>query len=217
MPRWEDVTSRMLEHRAFAHRQAGRRRGARRDLHHPGREGRRPQPDELERRRPSASRRGRRTGMGLVLQRQVGRVQAGPRVAGRPRAAARDRPRQAEALLHAVVVARLEEDSLQRHRSQGLGARRRQRAGEGRRPRSVDGAAADAQSGLEPRLEVGRVCEPAEHALPRDLREQRRDRRDEAGDRWAGRRDVPGLGRQRQVPVVPRVDRLRAAARSGST
>ena len=98
------------------------------------------------------------------------------RITGRSGAAARDRHRQSEALLHAVVVARLEEDALQRHRPQGLGARRGERAGQGRRPRSVDGAAADLESGLEPGLEVGRVRESTEHALPRDLRQQRRDR-----------------------------------------
>ena len=87
--------------------------------------------------------------VGLVLQRQVGRVQTHHRGAGGPGAAARDRDPQSEALLHAVVVARLEEDPLQRYRSQGLGPRRRQRTGQGRRPRSVDGAATNAQSRLE--------------------------------------------------------------------
>ena len=37
---------------------------------------------------------------------------------------------------------------------------------------------AHAQSGVESGLEVGRVREPPELALPRDLRQQRRDRRD---------------------------------------
>ena len=49
------------EHRALADRQARRRRGARRDLHDPGREGRRAQPHATRAARPSASRRGRRT------------------------------------------------------------------------------------------------------------------------------------------------------------
>ena len=49
------------EHRALAHRQARGRRGARRDLHDPRREGRRPQPDATRADRPSATRRGRPT------------------------------------------------------------------------------------------------------------------------------------------------------------
>jgi tricorn protease len=48
MPRWEDVTSR-ISNIALAHRQTGRRRSPRRDLHDPGREGRHPEPDEFER------------------------------------------------------------------------------------------------------------------------------------------------------------------------
>ena len=61
MPRWEDVTEPDDEHRALADRQARRRRSARRDLHDPGREGRRPQPDAIRAARPSAIRRGRPT------------------------------------------------------------------------------------------------------------------------------------------------------------
>ncbi len=64
MPRWDDVTARMTEHRPLAHGQARRGRGARRDLHHPRREGRHPQHHALERRRPSASPRGRATASG---------------------------------------------------------------------------------------------------------------------------------------------------------
>ena len=41
----------------------------------------------------------------------------------------------------------------------------RQRQGEDRRPRSLDGAAAHAASVVESRLEVGRVCQPTQHAL----------------------------------------------------
>ena len=79
----------------------------------------------------------------------------------------------AEALLHAGVVARLEEDSLHRHQSEAVGDGRRERQGEGRRPRSVDGAAADDESGVEPGLEVDRVREPSEFALQGDLHQQR--------------------------------------------
>ena len=81
-------------------------------------------------------------------------------------AAARDRAAEADALLHAVVVARLEEAALHRHQPERLGAGRRERPGEDRRQRSVDGAAAHAQSDVEPRFEVGRVREPSELALP---------------------------------------------------
>ena len=103
------------EHGALADRQARRRRGARRDLHDPGREGRRPQPDELE--RVGRARPGVVAGrqVRLVVQRQVGRVQARDRRAGRPQAAARDRAAVADALLHGVLVARLEEAPLHGH------------------------------------------------------------------------------------------------------
>ncbi len=49
------------QHRSVAHRQAGGRRGPRRDLHRAGRQGRRAQSHGLERRRPNASRPGRPT------------------------------------------------------------------------------------------------------------------------------------------------------------
>ena len=49
MPHWEDVTARMTNLGAVAHRQARGRRGARRDLHDPRRQGRRAQPDRVER------------------------------------------------------------------------------------------------------------------------------------------------------------------------
>ena len=80
------------QHRALADRQARRRRSARRDLHDPGREGRRPQPDELE--RIGRARAGVVAGrqVRLVLQRQVRRVQAGTsrrRTAWRRRARSR--------------------------------------------------------------------------------------------------------------------------------
>ena len=81
------------EHRALADRQARRRRSARRDLHDSGREGRRAQPEPLERIGRARSRVVAGRQVRVVLQRQVGRVQAGDRSAGRPRAAARDRAR----------------------------------------------------------------------------------------------------------------------------
>ncbi len=72
--------------------------------------------------------------------------------------------------------------------------------------RSVDGAAAHAASDLESRLEVGRLRQPFELALPCGFRGQRRDWREEAGDRRARGCDVSRVGCQRQVPLVPRLD-----------
>ncbi len=68
----------------------------------------------------------------------------------------------------------------------------------------------DAQSDLEPRLEMGRIRQPSAFDVPRDIRQQRRDRRVEAGDRRPCRCGLAGLGRERQIPMVPRVDRFRA-------
>ena len=105
----------------------------------------------------------------LVLQRQVGRIPAGDRGAGRPGAAARDRAAEADALLHAVMVAGFQEAPLHGHEPEGLGARRRQRPGEGRRQRSVDGAGAHAESGVESRTRSGSpiraVCKSLYHAI----------------------------------------------------
>ena len=123
--------------------------------------------------------------------------------------AARDRVPEGRVLLHAGVVARFEEADVHRHQPQRVGDGHRQRPGQDRRQRSVDGAAAHAGADVEPRLEVGRVRVAPQHALSRDRRRQRRDRREEAGHRRPGRRDVPGVGRERQVPLVPRVHRLR--------
>ena len=53
--------------------------------------------------------------------------------------------------------------------------------------------------------------EPAEVALSRDLHQQRRHRRNQAGHRRSGRLRVAGVGRERQVSLVPRVDRFRIA------
>ena len=91
MTRFEDVTARMSN---ISLSPTGKRvlvGGARRDLHHPGREGRRPQHHQLERLggAPAGVVAGRQ--VDLVLQRQVGRIQAGDRIAGRRRRAARDR------------------------------------------------------------------------------------------------------------------------------
>ena len=209
MPRWEDVSSRVSNIAISPTGPPRRRRGARRDLHDPDRQGRHSQSDAIE--RVGGEEPGVVAGreVHLVLQRQVGRVQAGARAAGRHHGAARDHAAEADAVLHAVVVARLDEDPVLGHEPQCVGARRRQRPGEDRRPRSVDGAGADAESGVEPRLEVGRVLEPAAVALSRGLRQQRRDRRDEAGDGQPRERRVAGVGREREVPLVPRVDELR--------
>ena len=195
--------------RHFGHRQARRGRGARRDLHHPGGEGRHPQHHQLQRLGRAPAGVVARRQVDLVLQRQVGRIQAGDRGAGRHRAAARDRVPEGVVLLHAGVVARFEEAALHRHQPERVGDGHRDRAGEDRRQRSVDGAAAHAGADVESRLEVGRVRLAPQHALSRHRRRQRRDRREDAGHRRPGRCDVSGVGRERQVPVVPRLHRLR--------
>ena len=120
--------------RDLAERGPGRVRGPRRDPDRPGREGRRPQPDEDDRRhgaRPV-----------LVARRQVDRLFLGrvrrirpahPRP-GRPGAGEEDRARRAAVLLlPARLVARQQEDRLQRQAPDALVRRRRQgRAGQGR-------------------------------------------------------------------------------------
>ena len=58
--------------------------------------------------------------------------------------------------------------------------------------------------------QVDRVREASELALSRDRSRERRNGRREAGDRRPRRRRVAGVGRERQVSLVPRVDRLRA-------
>src|SRR5262249_42738699 len=69
----------------------------------------------------------------FVFQRQIGRVQAGDRGARRSDSAARDRASTPDALLHAVVVARFEEDSLHRHESESVGVGGRFGPGQDRR------------------------------------------------------------------------------------
>ena len=149
------------EHGDFADRPPRGRRSARRDLHDSGREGRRPEPHAVE--RVGRARSGLVAGreVHFVLQRQVGRVPADDRRTGRPRAAARNRAAEADALLHGVLVARLEEADVHRHQPEGVGARRRDRTGEDRRLGSMDGAAAHAESRMESGLEVDRLLEPA--------------------------------------------------------
>ena len=102
--------------------------------------------------------------------------------------------------------------------SEGVGARRRERTGEDRRQRSVDGAAAHAQSGVESRLEVGRVLRAACNSLYHAIFVSNVET-GETKQITDGLADAmfAGVGRERQVSVVPRVDRLRACARSGST
>ena len=85
-------------------------------------------------------------------------------------AAARDRVAEADALLHAVVVARLEEAALHRHQPQRVGAGRRDRPGEDRRQRSVDGAAAHAHPSWSPDSKWVAYASAPQLALPRDLR-----------------------------------------------
>ena len=128
MPQWEDVTGRMTN---MALSPTGKRvagRSARRDLHDSRREGRRAQPDPLERLGRARSGVVARRQVRFVFQRQVGRVQARDRSAGRPHAAARDRAAEPDALLHAVVVARLaRRSSITDTNLKRLGARRRER------------------------------------------------------------------------------------------
>ena len=130
---------------SLAHRQAGGGGGARRDLHHPRRKGRRAQSEPLQRLGGARSGVVARWQVHLVFQRQVGRIQARHRGPGWLDAAARDRPAESHALLHALVVARFEEAALYRYQPEGLGAGCRQRPGEGGRQRSVDGAVAHAR------------------------------------------------------------------------
>src|SRR5580700_9801893 len=103
--------------------------------------------------------------MDFLFQRQIGRVQSGDRIAGRAHAAAIDCSAASDALLHVFVVARFEEAALYGHEFESVGARYRVRRGEDGRQRSVDGAYADAQSGVVARFEMGGVFEPVEVSL----------------------------------------------------
>ena len=170
------------EHGPLAHRQACAGRGARRDLHDSRRQGRRAQPHELERQRRARSGVVARRQAHLVLQRPVRRVPPVYRGAGRPHAAARDRAAEPQALLHAGLVARRQEDPVSRHRPETVGARRRVGTGQGRGRRPVDGAGPHDEPGLESGLQVDRVREAPELAVQGDRRLQRRDRADAAGD-----------------------------------
>ncbi len=163
------------QYRDLADRQTRRRRSTRRDLHDPDRQGRRAEPDADQRRGGAQPGLVARRQVHLLLQRSIGRIPARARGAGRDDAAARDHAAEADALLHALLVTGFEEAALHRHESQGVGARRRQRPGQGDRQRSVDGARAHAEPGVESGLEVGRVLEPVEVALPRGVRGQRGD------------------------------------------
>ena len=194
---------------AFAHGQARGGGSARRSLHHPRRKRRRAQSEPLERLGGARSRVVAGRQVHLLFQRQVRRIQAGNRGPGWFDAATRDRFAESDALLHAVVVARLEEAGLYRYQPEGLGAGCRQRPGEGGGQRSVDGAGAHAESGVESRFQMGGVFQPLEVAVSRDFRQQCRDGRDQAGDGRAGRRGVACLGCGRQVSVVSRLDGLR--------
>ena len=212
MPRWEDVTSRMSNLGALADRQARRRRSARRDLHDPGREGRRPQPHELERLGRARSGVVARRQVRLVLQRQVGRVQAGDRsrrtALTPPREIALPKPTHyytpswspdSKKLLYTDTNLKVWVLDVASGQAKIVG----------NDPWMVPQRTLN--PAWSPGLEVGRVREPSELALSRDLRQQRRDRRDEAGHRRPRRRDVAGVGRERQVSLVPRLDRLRPA------
>src|SRR5690242_14393373 len=104
--------------------------------------------------------------MDFVFQRSLRRVSPLYRSAGRTDAATRDRARSSDALLHAFMVAGLEEARLHGHGFARLGAGRGERQSKDRRKRSVDGAFAHLESRLESGFKVGRVLEPATIALP---------------------------------------------------
>ena len=131
------------------------------------------------------------------------------RAGRRDRRGARDRAAEHQALLHAIVVARRQAHPLHRHRPEALGARRGDGHGEGDGQRPVDGAHAHDEPGLEPGFAVDRVREAPELALQGRDGGERRDRAVAPGDGWPRRRDVAGVGREWQVPLVLRVHRLR--------
>ena len=197
------------EHCAITDGQARGRGGARRDLHHSRREGRHPQHHELRQRGRARARLVARRQVDLLLFRPVGRVRARHRVAGRHHRPARDSDSQREALLHAILVARLEEASLHRYRPHRVGDGHRERPAQGARQRSVGGALTHPQPDMESRFEVGGLRVAPQHALSRHLRRERGDGREEADHRRSRRRDVPGVGSEREVSVVPRVHRFR--------
>src|SRR5579862_2555904 len=130
----------------------------------------------------------------FVFQRSIGRVQAGDRGAGWNYAAARDRAAASDTLLYSVVVAGFEKDCLYRHESQGLGARRGERANQDRGGRSVHGSTADGESGVESGFEVGGVCQPFEVAVSRNFYFECGNGGNQADHRWAGGRGLAGLG-----------------------
>ena len=110
------------EPRAVRDGQARGGRGARRDLHDSGREGRRSQPHELERLGGDLARVVAGWPLRRVLQRQVGRVQAVHRAAGRADAAARDHAAGAEPSVRAGVVAERAHGSRSRTRTSASGS-----------------------------------------------------------------------------------------------
>ena len=118
MPRWEDVTEPHDQHRALADRQARRGRSARRNLH------------DSRRRRATCATSRNSSGSAerdpawspdgkfiSYFSDKSGEYKLVHRSAGRPDAAARDRAAEADALLHAVMVAGLEEDLYSGHES----------------------------------------------------------------------------------------------------
>ena len=172
MPQWKDVSGRIA---SMALSPTGKRvagRGARRDLHDSRRQGRRAQPDELERLAPSAIRRGRPTASSsrtsatspastaLYIEAQDGLTP--PREIALPNHKHYYTPSWSPDGKKILVP---------RHRTcklwvldVAIGT------GEGRRQRSVDGADAHDESGVESRLEVDRVREAPELAVQGDRR-----------------------------------------------
>ena len=169
----------MTQSRALADGQARRGRSARRDLHDPGREGRRSQPHQLERLGRARSGVVARRQVRLVLQRRVRRVRALHRIAGRPDAAARDQASDEPAHYYTPSWSPDGSRSCSTTRICKLWVVDVATGqGEGRRQRSVDGADAHDESGVVPGRKVDRVREASQLAVQGDRGRERRDGRD---------------------------------------
>ena len=196
----------------LAHRQARDLRMAGRTLQRARRGRLLAQPDpHPRRRRPSPGVVAGRVAHRLV-QRRRRRVRARDRRPGRVEPAP-DRDRRAVLLLPPGVVAGRDAAGLHQHPLPGAGPRpgvgrhRAHRHRPLRPPRALD----------EPRLVAGlplaRLRPPARQPAARDLRPRHRIGRDAPVHRRHVRRDLAGLGRVRQVPLLPGLHRLRAQHR----